>query len=90
MRSRIIADIGGLMPGKILIHIPYTTVWSTGEILTTRCSVKDDTKEVFNIEISDYEPRGFCEREYITVGGVEYDVVEKDARPEGYKGHWRF
>ena len=79
------------MPDRILIHIPYVSVWSTGEIIETRCSVKPDTKEIFNIEMSNYTPQdGFCEREYIEIDGVEYDVVQKDDRPDNYDGYWRY
>ena len=79
------------MPGRILIHIPYVSVWSNGEVIETRCSVKPDTKEVFNIEAASCAPDdGFCEREYIVIDGVESGVVEKDDRPEGYGGYWRY
>lgn len=55
----------------------YTSVWDKGIKITTNCKVNMETKEVFDIEISDeddIESLDILRSEYITIDGINYNV----------------
>lgn len=55
----------------------YTSVWGSGQSITTNCKVNLETEEVFGIETADVEGLENLEREYVTIDGVEYSVAGK-------------
>lgn len=55
----------------------FISIWD-GERIETACKVNTDTKQVFDIELSNYTPDGICEDEYIEIDGQEYEVYSKD------------
>ena len=55
----------------------YTSVWDGGISLTSKCIVNLETKEVTILESFDTDV-DVLEEEYITLDGIEYDVVQKE------------
>lgn len=64
----------------------YISIWD-GERIETSCKVNTDTREVFDIEQSNYTPDGICEGEYVEVDGKEYEVIVKCDAGDGE--YWR-
>lgn len=56
-----------------VIDAAFTSVWENATV-TTPCKVNRQTKEVFDIELSPVEISGTCEREFITLGGIDFPV----------------
>ena len=60
----------------------FTSVWDDGYEVTTNCKVDMETREVFDIEVNDntedIESLNGLDREYITVDGEEFDVLNAD------------
>lgn len=59
----------------------FTSVWDGGRFeIETFCKVDMNSREVFDIEISDCDADCLNELdyEYITIDGVDYDVVSSD------------
>lgn len=54
----------------------YTSVWDGGCEVTTNCKIDMETKEVFDIEISDVDADWLevLDEEYVTIDGVDYPV----------------
>lgn len=52
----------------------YTSVWECGYTITTNCKVNTETKEVFDIEVSDIDVDDMLEEEYVTIDGKDYPV----------------
>lgn len=52
----------------------FTSVWDGGYEVTTSCKVNMETKEIFDIEISDVniELLEILDKEYVTIDGVNY------------------
>lgn len=55
----------------------YTSVWDGGISLTSKCIVNLKTKEVTILESFDADVK-VLEKEYITLDGIEYDIVRKE------------
>ena len=65
----------------------FTSVWDSGNnVITKRCKVNMETREVFGIEQEDdaniLEDLDILDREYITIDGNDYDVFNKDEAGE--------
>lgn len=58
----------------------YTSVWGSGQRVTTPCRVNTVTKEVYDIETVDIEGLENLEEEYVTINGIQHSVSEKDSR----------
>lgn len=59
----------------------FTSVWNGNEFeVETSCKVNMDTREVFDIEVSDADADMLhtLDCEYVTIDGIEYDVVPQD------------
>lgn len=59
----------------------YTSVWDKGIKITTNCKVNMETKEVFDIELSNednIESLDTLKSEYITIDGENHNVVNAD------------
>lgn len=59
----------------------FTSVWNGNEFeVETSCKVNMDTREVFDIEMSDADADMLhtLDCEYVTIDGVEHDVVPQD------------
>lgn len=54
----------------------FTSVWDGGYEVTTNCKVNVKTREVFDIEVADFDGLEFLEKEYITVDDEEYPVFQ--------------
>lgn len=52
----------------------FTSVWDGGVKISTNCKVNIDTKEVFDIEISDVCGVEDLDIEYVTIDGVDHPV----------------
>ena len=61
----------------MIIEARFISIWN-GERIETACKVNADTKQVFDIEQSNYMPDGICEGEYIEIDGQEYEVYSED------------
>ena len=62
----------------------FTSVWDGGYEVTTDCKVDMETREVFEIAMSEVnESLEILEREYITVDGEEFDVFSVDEVEDG-------
>lgn len=56
----------------------YTSVWDDEIRISTFCMANLETHEVVQIRTINVDGLEILEREYITINGVEYDVVEKE------------
>lgn len=58
----------------------FVSVWDGCEFeVATSCKVNTDTKEVFDIEMSDVDADlDILEKEYITIDGENYEVAFED------------
>ncbi len=74
-KSKILFGMEG--ENKMIKEARFISIWD-GEHIETACKVDTDTKEVFDIEQSDYTPEGICEGEYIVIDGREYEVFTED------------
>lgn len=70
-----------------IIEARYISIWDE-ERIETFCKVNTATKEVFDIEQSNYAPDGICEGEYVVIDGEEYEVVVYDDAENG--DYWRY
>ena len=64
----------------------FTSVWDGGYEITTACKVDTETKEVFDVEISEgtAEIVQELDAEYITLDGEEYPVSDDPDETEYY------
>lgn len=60
----------------------FTSVWDGGNAaITTHCKVNTETKQVFDIEMSEVdESLESLEYEYVTIDGEEYPVFSSDEK----------
>lgn len=59
----------------------FISVWNGNEFeVETSCKVNMDTREVFDIEVSDTDADMLhtLDYEYVAIDGIEYDVVPQD------------
>lgn len=68
-------------------EVKYISIWD-GDRIETFCKVNTDTKEVFDIEQSNYIPDGICEGEYVEIDEKEYEVIVYDDAEDG--DYWRY
>lgn len=55
----------------------FTSVWDGGYKVTTDCKVDMETREVFDIEMSEVdESLDILEKEYVVIDDVEYPVFQ--------------
>lgn len=54
----------------------FTSVWDGGYEVTTNCKVNMETREVFDIEVANFDGFEFLEKEYITVDSEDYSVFQ--------------
>lgn len=69
----------------------YTSVWDGEVKITTNCKVNMETKEVFDIEISDddnIEAFDTLDSEYITIDGINYNVVNAEEKGVAKTDYW--
>lgn len=64
----------------------FTSIWDGGVAVTTNCKVNMDTKEVFDIEVSEgaADMVDTLDKEYITIDGEEFSVSNEET--DG--GYW--
>lgn len=55
----------------------FTSVWDGGFEITTKCKVNTETKEIFDIEVSESTADAVNEldEEYVTIDGIDYRAV---------------
>lgn len=55
----------------------FTSVWDGGFEITTKCKVNTETKEIFDIEVSESNTDmvEHLDEEYVTIDGVYYRAV---------------
>ena len=77
----------------MIMYAAFTSVWDGGFAVTTKCKVNEDTKEVFDIDVSentaDYVNE--LDEEFITIDGQDYSVVSKeylDSDTEEIGSYW--
>ena len=58
----------------------FTSVWDGGFEITTKCKVNTETREIFDIEVSESTADAVNEldEEYVTIDGVDYSVANHD------------
>lgn len=58
----------------------FTSVWDGGFEITTKCKVNTETKEIFDIEVSESTADAVNEldEEYVTIDGVDYSASDHD------------
>lgn len=73
-RKNIISNTGKIKKAT------YTSVWDKATKITTNCKVNMETKEVFDIEMSDSDMEAFdtLNYEYITIDGENHNVVNAE------------
>lgn len=81
------------MDSENIIIAEFTSVWDGGFAVTTGCKVNMDTKEVFDIEVSEgtADMVNELDEEYITINGESYPVVSDEYMkndPEEQGGYW--
>lgn len=76
-----------LKPDNTTKNATYISIWD-GERIETACKVNTETKEVFDIEQSNYIPDGVCEGEYIEINGQEFEVFSENL--VGDNEYWRY
>ena len=64
----------------------FTSVWDGGFEITTNCKVNTETKEVFDIEISEgtADMVNELDEEFVTIDGEEYSV----SNDNDYTEYW--
>lgn len=64
----------------------FTSVWDGGINITTKCKVNLETKEVFDIEMSNTcEKLNVFETEYITIDDIDYPVSNDNTTEFWYR-----
>lgn len=55
----------------------FTSVWDGGFEITTKCKVNTETKEIFDIEVSESNADvvELLDEEYVTIDGIDYRAV---------------
>lgn len=55
----------------------FTSVWDEGFEITTKCKVNTETKEIFDIEVSESNTDAVeqLDEEYVTIDGINYHAV---------------
>ena len=55
----------------------FTSVWDGGFEITTKCKVNTETKEIFDIEVSESTADAVndLDEEYVTIDGIDYRAV---------------
>lgn len=55
----------------------FTSVWDGGFEITTKCKVNTETKEIFDIEVSEStaDVVNELDEEYVTIDGIDYRAV---------------
>lgn len=78
------------MDSKNIVKAEFTSVWDGGFAVTTGCKVNMDTKEVFDIEVSEETADlvNELDKEYVTINGVDYSVFSEEDYPEGQSSFW--
>lgn len=67
----------------------FTSVWDGCYEITTSCKVNTETHEVFDIEMVDVdEELEILDKEYITLDGVEYEVMNKNCYEDVGSSFW--
>lgn len=63
-------------PGNIKDAM-FTSVWDGGFEITTKCKVNTETKEIFDIEVSESNTDmvEHLDEEYVTIDGIDYRAV---------------
>ena len=61
----------------------FISLWNGEDEIETQCKVNMDTKEVFDITMSNYSPDGVCDGEYVEIDDERYPVFQKDEANEG-------
>lgn len=63
-------------PGNIK-DVMFTSVWDGGFEITTKCRVNTETKEIFDIEMSESNTDmvEHLDEEYVTIDGIDYRAV---------------
>jgi hypothetical protein len=61
----------------------FISIWD-GEEIETDCMVNLYTKEVYDIQQSNYTPDGICEGEYVEIDGERYEVIADGKYTENY------
>lgn len=58
----------------------FTSVWDGGFEITAKCKVNTETKEVFDIEVSESNADmvEHLDEEYVTIDGVDYSAANHD------------
>lgn len=64
------------LSGKIK-DATFTSVWDCGFEITTSCKVNTETKEIFDIEMTNSNPDIVeqLDEEYVTIDGIDYRAV---------------
>lgn len=64
----------------MILDATLTSVWDGGSTtITTGCKVNTETREVFDIEVSDdADYVDVLDEEYVTISGVMVPAVQKD------------
>lgn len=57
--------------------VMFTSVWDGGFEITTKCKVNTETKEIFDIEMSESNTDmvEHLDEEYVTIDGIDYRAV---------------
>ena len=67
----------------------FTSVWDGGYKVTTDCKVDMETREVFDIEMSEVdESLDILEKEYVVIDDVEYPVFQLSDITEEANEFW--
>lgn len=58
----------------------FTSVWDGGFEITTKCKVNTETREIFDIEVSESTADAVNEldEEYVTIDGEDYPAANYD------------
>ena len=77
----------------MIIDATFTSVWDGGFCVTTNCKIDEETRRVFDIEVSEdtADMVNELDEEYVTINGVKYPVVSAgymDCDPEEEGSYW--
>lgn len=62
----------------------FISIWNDGDRILTSCKVNTETREVFDIEQSNYTPDGVLDYECVEIDGQEYEVLPQDEANNEY------
>lgn len=64
----------------------FTSVWDGGYEVTTDCKVNMETREIFDIEMSEVgDSLDVLEAEFVTIDGIDYAVSNDDMTEYWYE-----